>query len=34
MGTIAFAGQYSRAAYSVEFDNRPTVVHVYADRRF
>lgn len=33
-GTIASAGQYPRAAYSTEFNNRPTVVHVYADRRF
>ena len=33
-GTIAFAGQYPSATYSTEFNNRPTVVHVYADRRF
>ena len=33
-GTIAFAGQYPSASCSTGFNNRPTVVHVYADRRF
>jgi hypothetical protein len=33
-GTIAFAGQYPSTTYSTEFNNRPTVEHVCADRRF
>ena len=33
-GTIAFAGQCLGETYSARFNNRLTVVHVYAERRF